>query len=148
MNVDDPCFVDTDVLLYSFDNAHEAKQNMARHWLDVLWQTGKGRLSWQVLNEFYDSATRKNRAPARVIRGAAELYSAWHPATPDMALVQRAWQWIDLAGMRYWDALILASAERAGCRWLLSEDFQTGRQYGSLSVISPFETEPEGLVIQ
>jgi len=45
-----------------------------------LWDSSRGRLSWQVLNEFYDNATRKLGAPERVVRGMARAYSEWQPS--------------------------------------------------------------------
>ncbi len=45
---------------------------------------------------------------------------------------------MDEAGIAYWDALIVAAAERGGCRLLLSEDFQQGRRFGEITVVSPF----------
>ena len=52
-------FVDANILIYSEDSADPAKQKAAIDWLGVLWQRGVGRLSTQVLNEFYVIATRK-----------------------------------------------------------------------------------------
>jgi len=48
---------------------------------------------------------------------------------------------MDRAGISYWDSLILAASESLQCRWLLSEDFQAGRTYGSVEVVNPFETD-------
>jgi predicted nucleic acid-binding protein len=42
------------------------------------------------------------------------------------------------AQLSYWDALIVAAAERSGARYLLSEDFQADRQYGDVRVVNPF----------
>jgi predicted nucleic acid-binding protein len=67
----------------------------------------------------------------------------WDPLEFHTAIVERAWHWTDDAGLNYWDALILAAAEAAGCRYLLSEDFQEGRRYGAVEVINPFRTGPE-----
>jgi predicted nucleic acid-binding protein len=143
MSADSLFFVDTNVLLYSLDSADPAKQQLARLWLDMLWECGGGRLSWQVLNEFYANAAGKIHAPAAIVRRAVETYIAWQPAEFSMGLIQSAWQWVDQAGVSYWDGLILASAARLGCNWLLSEDFQDGRKYGSVRVLNPFRTAPE-----
>lgn len=51
--------------------------------------------------------------------------------------------WTSL-GSGFGDARILAAAERARCRWLLSEDFQAGRQFGSVTIVNPFRNEPGG----
>lgn len=46
------------------------ERQRAAEWLDQLWMAGTGRLSWQVLHEFYWNAVRKmglDRADAREI---------------------------------------------------------------------------------
>lgn len=135
-------FVDTNVLLYSFDSRNPFKQSRAHDWLSRLWQTGNGRLSWQVLNEFYVNAVRKLGVPAETARDSVRLFSQWNPTPVTFGLVERAWYWMDLAGVPYWDALILGSAERLGCQWLLSEDFPAGRKYEGTTIVSPFDQVP------
>ncbi|MBZ5724141.1 MAG: PIN domain-containing protein [Acidobacteriia bacterium] len=142
MAADKLCFVDTNVLLYSVDAANAAKQKSAQRWLDALWSRGAGRLSWQVLNEFYANATGKIGAPPGAIRSLTRFYSFWNPAGFHLGLVERGWYWADHAQLNYWDALVLAAAESLGCSWLLSEDFQSGRVYGSVRTLDPFRTDP------
>ena len=142
----DPWFVDTNVLLYTLDKTDPSKHAIALRWRDALWEKRAGRLSWQVLNEFYANATRRLRAPAAIARAVVEAYAQWPVSEFSLPSLQRAWHWMETAGISYWDALILAAAERAGCRSLLSEDFQHGRKYGSVQVIDPFRTEPDGLL--
>ena len=38
----------------------------------------------------------------------------------------------------YWDALIVAAAERAGCARILSEDLHPGQSYHGIVVVNPF----------
>jgi len=52
-------FVDTNVLLYAFSEDEPVKRERAQSLLERLWQRGTGRLSTQVLQEFYVNATRK-----------------------------------------------------------------------------------------
>lgn len=137
-----PFFVDTNLLLYTLDTANPRKQTAALLWRDALWKHQAGRLSWQVLNEFYANASKLG-VPAALARSIVESYAEWRPLGSSLALVQRAWHWLDHAGVSYWDALILAAAEHAGCEWLLTEDFQEGRKYGRIRVLNPFRTEPE-----
>ena len=40
----------------------------------------------------------------------------------------------------YWDSLIIAAAERAKCRKVLSEDFNSGQTYYSVLALNPFKT--------
>jgi predicted nucleic acid-binding protein len=125
------------------DPSNRTKQEAARLWVSAAWETGAGAVSWQVLNEVYYNGLRKLRSPAAEVRMVVEWYSEWQPIGFSMGLLHRAWKWADLAGLNYWDALILASAEVSGCRWLLSEDFQHGRRYGTVEVVNPFRTGPE-----
>ncbi len=136
-------FVDTNVLLYAVDASEQLKRASAVEWLNCLWREGRGALSWQVLNEFYINAIRKLGAPAAKARAVVETFALWRPVDHSLGLTQRAWHWMDSAHLAYWDALIVAAAERAGCAWLLSEDFQAGHKLGAITVVNPFRSRPD-----
>ena len=55
----DNVFVDTNILLYSRDASEPEKQAIASARLDDLWENRTGRLSVQVLNEYFVNVTRK-----------------------------------------------------------------------------------------
>src|ERR1019366_1941460 len=135
-------FGDTNVLLYSVDPAGGGERELAQQWADALWTSDAGRISWQVLNEFYANAVRKLRAPVQGVRTTVETLAQWQPTGFGLGALQRAWYWADKAGIPYWDSLIVASAEAAGCANLLSEDFQTGRKFGEVTVVNPFRAGP------
>lgn len=139
----DRFFVDTNVLLYQVDASETVKRARAHSWMDALWEAGAGALSWQVLHEFYVNATKKLSSSTSYARRVVELFTQWQPVDTTYALIQRAWYWGDKAGLSYWDALIVAAAERRGCQWLLSEDFQAGQKLGSIIVVNPFGKLPE-----
>jgi predicted nucleic acid-binding protein len=141
----DSVFVDTNVLLYSLDSRDSVKRGAARNWLEYLWRTGAGRMSWQVLHEFYANAGRKLGVPAPEAGEAVAVFSRWRPGGMSLSVMERGWYWMDRAQLSYWDSLILASAERLGCSILLSEDFQPGRNFEGVQVVSPFEQSPEDL---
>ena len=44
-------------------------------------------------------------------------------------------------GLQFWDAMLWATARRAGCRLILTEDFQDGRNLEGVTFVDPFETE-------
>ena len=136
-------FVDTNVLLYSFDATDPTKRARARQWMDALWATDSGRLSWQVLNEFYSNAVGKMKTPAVLARENVETLALWRPVNFGLGVLHRAWYWTDRASISYWDALIVAAAESTGCTYLLSEDFQAGRKFDDLTVVNPFLTAPD-----
>ena len=136
------CFVDTNVILYSLDSRDPRKQSAAAAWLSYLWREQTGRISWQVLNEFYVNAVRKFALPAAPARQVVELFSQWKPGGMSLEVAARGWHWMDQAQLTWWESLIVASAERQGCGAILSEDFSHGREYGSVMVINPFRSEP------
>jgi predicted nucleic acid-binding protein len=143
MSAGDKFFVDTNVLLYSVDATLPGKQQAARLWINALWESGSGALSWQVLHEFYVNTVRKVRVPKKIARQLVEDFAQWRPPEVTVGLIRRAWDWSDQAQLSYWDSLILAAAERLECGWLLSEDFQSGRRFGTVTIISPFSHAPE-----
>ncbi len=49
-------------------------------------------------------------------------------------------------GWPFWDAMIWATAKRAGCRLLLSEDGQDGRTLGGVTIVNPFAVSPSPLL--
>jgi len=135
-------FFDTNVLLYWLDARDAVKRQAARAWVLGAWGGGQGRVSWQVLNEFYSNAVGKLGAPAREARAILELFAQMGPGEFHLGLIRRAWHWADKAGIPYWDGLIVASAEAAGCAYLLSEDFPSGRKFGEVTVVNPFREDP------
>ncbi len=64
-------FVDTNVLVYSRDATKLHKQTRAAEWISHLWRTGTGRLSVQVIAEFYAVVTGKLK-PGMEIASARE----------------------------------------------------------------------------
>jgi predicted nucleic acid-binding protein len=135
-------FVDTNVLLYSLAAGEKQKQPAAETWVRALWAQRAGRISWQVIFEFYSNAVRKARIPLKDARESTEELIQWQPEPPGHAMIDRAWHWCDRAQVNFWDALILAAAEQAGCRWLLSEDFQAGQIFDTVTIINPFQSSP------
>jgi predicted nucleic acid-binding protein len=138
-------FVDTNVLVYAEDRAHPDKHLAARRWLRELWMRRRGRLSTQVLNEFYVTVTRKlvPAMPAGDARAEVRRFQRWQPWLPDHATVESAWAVESRFGLHFWDALMVASAQQQGCRWLLSEDLQHDQSFDTVRVVNPFMAGPE-----
>ena len=138
-------FVDTNVLLYSEDRADETKHQAARAWLRVLWSSRRGRLSSQVLHEFYVNATRKLRPalPAGDARAEVRRYQRWQPWSVDQATVETAWAVESRFGLSYWDALMVAAAVQQGCELLLTEDLQHGQHIDGVRIVNPFMAGPD-----
>jgi predicted nucleic acid-binding protein len=142
MNGEDNFFVDSNVFLYEMDGRNQAKQRAAADWILTFWGTGRGRLSWQVLHETYANAIRKLGVAPQAARETVRDLIEWKPIATNLEMIERSWHWCDRAQITYWDGLIVAAAEQSGSRWLLSEDFQSGRKFGEVTVVNPFERAP------
>lgn len=140
-------FVDTNVLVYRRDSGQGEKQARAAAWIKHLWETRDGRLSYQVLQEFYVTVTSKLRPglDAESARDDVRSLHAWHPVPVDARVLEGAWVIQDRYGLSWWDSLIVAAAQVADCRFLLTEDLQDGQELGEVRVLNPFHHSPESL---
>ena len=130
--------LDSNVLVYFFDPRDPIKQASAQQ----IVATAAARdcaLSLQSVGEFYTVSTRKKILPASIAGQEALNFLAMFsnfPATPDChrLAVREA-----VAGrFSIWDAVLLASADEAGCTLLLSEDMKDGARLGGVVVRNPF----------
>lgn len=130
-------FVDTNVLVYAVDRADPIKREQAQQLLGSLQDFV---LSAQVLGEFYVTATRKLEAPLSAVEAGRAVESlAGLPTVPlDSRLVAEAIQIHHQDRLSYWDGLILAAAEAAGCARLLTEDLSDGQIIRGVQIENPF----------
>lgn len=144
----DPVFVDTNVLVYGRDASEPDKQPVAASWLRRLWEERAGRLSSQVLHEYYVTVTERldpglDREAARVdIRSLL----AWRPITLDSGILEGAWAVQDRHRLSFWDSLIVSAAQVGGCRYLLTEDLQDGQDLEGVEVVDPFRRSPDAIL--
>jgi len=82
--------------------------------------------------------TRKLHVDPRIARRKVELLAEFDVAAPEVADILAAIDLHRLHGFSFWDALILRSAQQAGCRVLLSEDFQESREIDGIQIVNPF----------
>lgn len=139
-----PVFVDTNVLVYARDGGDPEKQTQAAKWLTHLWRRREGRLSFQILNEYYVTVTRKLRPGLSTEEARQDVRDllAWRPHAVDDGVMQGAWAVGDRYGLSFWDALVVAGAYAARCDVLLTEDLSHGQRLGELLVVNPFVTAP------
>ena len=134
-------FVDRNILIYAHDLDAGVKRERAMAKLLELWDSGSGRLSVQVLQEFYVNATQKLAAPiARsTAREVIKTYGVWVHHATTVETVIRATEISDLARISFWDALIVASAEEVDADEILSEDLNDGQAVAGIKVVNPLK---------
>jgi predicted nucleic acid-binding protein len=134
-----PDFLDTNIIVYAYDVKNPEKQRVARELLKS-GIAGKLVISTQVLAEFAAALLHKVSPPATadaVMRGLDALASI-RLITPDGDLVRRAVEARISYGLHFYDCLIVAAAERAGCERIWSEDFNEGQKYFGVTIANPF----------
>jgi len=136
-------FVDTNVLIYAHDADAGGKREIARAALRELWIRRSGAVSPQVLQEFYVNATRKiaSPLPKPSARTVVDTYAAWCVETTP-AEIAAAFRIEDEARIGFWDALIVASARKAGAGRILSEDLNAGQSIAGVRIENPFSAQP------
>jgi predicted nucleic acid-binding protein len=127
-------FLDTNILIYAF-----ASNDPRSEKAEALLAAG-GIISIQVLNEFVNVSRRKLRREWPEIEEALSLLrTILDPPIPITIEVHETA--VGLARdyeFSFYDSLIIAAANRAGCRILYSEDMQDGQIIEGVTFRNPF----------
>ena len=139
---------DTNILLYALVEQDQAKRRVARD----LIRRGRAAdcvITLQTLGELFRVLTGKLRRPAAE---AAAVVAEWRAAVPviaaDEACLVDAMDAVSGHQLSFWDAMMWATAKRAGCSLLLSEDGDDGRMLGGVTLINPFASPRAPLLVQ
>ena len=136
----DKVFLDTNILVYAYDESESEKQTTAQALLTRGIEREEAVLSTQVLSEFFVVVTRRIKAPlsANQAEQVIDLLSILPVVEVDLKLVKRAVSVHGELQISYWDSLIVSAAERAGCTKIQSEDLNAGQVYLGARVENPF----------
>lgn len=144
MNVDDLVgffFLDTNLLVYSFDKTAPAKQTIARQFIRHGLQTQQGIISTQIIQEFLNLAIRKFSPPFSIPEAREYLKSTLMPLCqhfPSMAFYDQTLLIQMETGYSWYDALVITAAIETHCSTLLSEDLHHGQIIRGLTILNPF----------
>ena len=132
-------FVDTNILVYAYDQTAGRKFERSRELMERLWDTGEGVVSSQVLQEFYVTVTAKIPNPLKP-REARQIISdlgTWRVAVLDTRDILAGSEMAERYRLSFWDGLILAAAHKEEAATLWSEDLSHGQKYGEITVRNP-----------
>src|SRR5262249_10711388 len=102
-------------------------------------RAGDCRVALQACGELYAALTRRlGRAQWEAAQAARNVLTAFQTYPATRTAVQRALAEAGAGRLSYWDALLLASADEAGCDICFSEDMADGLRLGSVEVVQPF----------
>ena len=134
--------IDTNVFVYTLDPRDAGKRSAAMEIVEAL--RGRGCIvSLQACGELYSALTRLGRASWEAAQAARNLLAAFPTFGATRSAVERALAEASAGRFGYWDALLLASANEAGCAVCFSEDMSDGAMLGGVEVVAPFG--PRGL---
>lgn len=138
--MNDRYFLDTNILVYTFDFSAPKKQKTAQDLVANALETGQGCISYQVVQEFLNVARSKFQTPMTVHETLAYLERVLQPlctVNPGPQLWEDALHTQERWKYSLYDSLIIAAARQADCRILYSEDMQHGQTLNGLRLVNP-----------
>ena len=139
-----PILIDTNVLLYTFDQNAQEKQERSIQVLRQLEAMETGRLSVQSLAEFFSTAIRKLRPPLTPADAFVQV-ERFSLAFPILELtshiVLEAARGVRDHKLSYYDAQIWATARLNQVPVIFSEDFTSGITLEGVRIINPFAAD-------
>jgi predicted nucleic acid-binding protein len=135
--------VDTNVLVYRFDNRFPDKRKMATDILRRGIVEDSVRLPHQAVLEFVAAVTRPIRGQVILkqpdaLREAEEFLKQFTVLYPNEAILRTALRGCAAYQLSWFDAHLWAYAEHYGLPEILTEDLQHDRLYGTVRVVNPF----------
>jgi predicted nucleic acid-binding protein len=134
-------FIDTNVMLYAASGALRYPDKFARAW-EIIGNADYA-ISSQVLAEFYVNSQKPKdgRIPLTDSETVTwmERLALVDVVPVDLEIVQQGVAYSKRYQISYWDAALIAAAEKHGCQTLYTEDLIHGQSYGSVKVINPFK---------
>ena len=138
---------DTNVLVYATAPLSDDKVTRARNLIARALQTGTAVLLLQTLAEFSSVAIRKAKIPPDNIRSTIAAWLAVLPVqAADDGDLLTALDAVRTHRLAFWDAMLWASAQRAGVSHMLTEDLQDGFTLQDVTFINPFKRENNALI--
>jgi predicted nucleic acid-binding protein len=136
---------DTNVLVYATASISDVKVIWARDLIARPMRAASSVLLLQTLAEFSNVAIRQARIPIKDIRRTIDAWCAVRQAADDSELLA-ALEAVRAHRLAFWDAMLWASARRAGVRHLLTEDLQDGFALQGVTFINPFNRQNDQLI--
>jgi predicted nucleic acid-binding protein len=134
-------FLDTNILVYTFDTKAPAKAKRAARLIRQAADTGEGVVSYQVVQEFFNVAFRRFSRPMNVAEAEQYLITVFRPLLAVHSSPTLYVEALRVSGkyrLSWYDSLIVAAALQAQCGMLYSEDLQHGQELEGLRIENPF----------
>jgi predicted nucleic acid-binding protein len=134
-------FLDTNVFVYVFDATAPGKAKKAARLVRDAVDMGRGIVSFQVVQEFFNVALRRFAQPMSGAEAEQYLITVLRPLLAIHSSPALYVEALRIAGkhrMAWYDSMIVASALEGRCETLYSEDLQHGRKIDGMRIENPF----------
>ena len=134
-------FLDTNVLVYSFDKTAQSKRDRSAELVSGALDSGLGVISYQVVQEFLNVAMSKFATPLAPADCAIYLRQVLSPLCqvfPSSDFYARGISLHEETGCSFYDSLIVAAALQSNCSTLYSEGPHDGHRIHGLTIRNPF----------
>lgn len=137
----DRFFLDTNVFVYAFDHSNARKRRKAGELIEKAASSGRGAVSFQVVQEFLNVALRRFESPLTEADAHLYLAAVLKPMLvvhSSYALYAQALRIRERYRMGWYDSLIVGAAAQAQCGVLYTEELQNGAIIEGVRVVNPF----------
>ncbi len=134
-------FLDSNVMLYLLDEREHRKFAVAEKLVNKALRTGNAVISFQVVQETLNVATKKLEVPLSAADASRFLETTLQPlwkVNPSRELYRRSLEIKFRYQFGFYDSLIVGAALESGCDVLYTEDLQHGQVIERTKIINPF----------
>ena len=134
------CFLDTNILIYAAAGKKDEPEKHHRA-VDII-RNNDVVLSTQVIGEFLHVSRKKYLKVMGVaqISSWADILFKFPSVDIDQAVIKSALFVAERYQISFWDAALVAAAEKMSTETLYTEDLCHGQKYGSVTAVNPFKT--------
>ena len=134
-----PTFFDTNILVYATLDQDVVKKRVAATLIMEAIVSQAFVISSQVLKEYVNTLIHKSNRAVQLISEDIRRLSPFVSVADSPELILRALDLKQRYSLQFFDALIVAGAERANCDTVYSEDMTDGARYGKVTIVNPFK---------
>ena len=131
-------FIDTNVWVYALSGQDHAKRQVAIELIARTYRDDMICVSSQVLKEFANFAFKKTKKSAAQINAMLAKIGSYSFVADTKELIYDATTGKEKWHVGFYDALMLAAANKAGCTAIYTEDLNDGQVYDTVKTINPF----------
>ena len=144
----DKIFIDTNIIVYAHDKSSGKKYEIAKDIMNYLWESRKGVISVQVMQEFYVCVTKKilKPLPLKEARKILEYLMNWDVVINDKYITLKAIDLQEKYKISFWDSLIIQAAIEGNAGILFSEDLSDRQIIEDVKIVNPFIQEWKSII--